>query len=94
MFSLEYHWQTHTFLDFPDNQDELGIVVPQDVYYTVERYERLRTIRFRTNGVLGVNLNAALNGNPPAMDDMNATSRLSGNRISIRINVSIYITQR
>lgn len=84
------HVQTpyHTFLDFGDNANLPGIVVPQPVYTAPGQFTQLPTIRFSEGGRPGMSLANALNKVFQNMNQSNDVPRLSeqAKKITIRIN--------
>jgi hypothetical protein len=80
-------------VNYPDEFGTVGVIVPQRVYTAPagqQDFQQHGVVRFTVNGVHGIRLEDALNGNTHGLHDANTVPILNqiGQRITIRIQVS------
>ncbi|KAJ3556422.1 hypothetical protein NM688_g2032 [Phlebia brevispora] len=77
----------HNFMDYDDQVQVRGIIVPQEVYRNPQPYEPRPPVQFFVNNVLGIRLVDALAGDIAGLHAANRGVPLThATRISCRIN--------
>lgn len=82
----------HNFMDYPDNLEFRGIIVPQRVIRAPTAFNRFPSILFTSNTVAGVRVQDFINENTMSLDNPNEVPAVTerGIRISLRIVVRTY----